>query len=65
MFNFFKKKKETPESPKKPIYKQNHSARTIIIICPYCNTELREVYCMKINEIVIERCDYCGKQILM
>lgn len=65
MFNFFKKKKQTTELPKKPIYKQNHSARTIIIICPYCNTELREVYCMKINEIVIERCDYCGKQIIM
>ena len=66
MFRFLKIKKPMVEEPiKKPSYKQNHSARTIIIICPYCNTELREVYCMKINEVVIERCDYCGKQISM
>ena len=65
MFNFFKKKKQTTELPKKPIYKQNNSSRMITIICPYCQTELQEVYCMKINDVKFESCQYCGKKLDM
>jgi len=66
MLGIFKKnKKEKTETIKKPIYKQNNSSRTITIICPYCETELAEVYCMKINDVKFESCQYCGKKLDM
>ncbi len=57
----FKKKKVSNDTPKKPIYKKNPDKNTYIIICPYCNSELREVYYMNVASVNITSCCYCGK----
>lgn len=66
MFGFLKKKRPVfEETIKKSIYKNNNSSRMITIICPYCESILTEVYCMKINDVKFENCQYCGKKLDM
>ena len=66
VFGFLKKKRPVfEETIKKPIYKNNNSSRMITIICPYCESILTEVYCMKINDVKFENCQYCGKKLDM
>lgn len=65
MFGFLKKKRPILDEVKKPIYKQDNNSRTITIICPYCETILAEVYCMIINDVKFENCQYCGKKLDM
>lgn len=57
------KKPEFDDKPLKPIYKENKENKTFIISCPYCHQDLREVYYLRVNEVVIGRCRYCGKEL--
>ena len=65
MFGFLKKKRPILDEIKKPIYKQDNSSKMISIICPYCETILKEVYYMKITDVKFEICQYCGKKLDM
>lgn len=54
-------KKRKIEEIKKPIY--DVKGQMIIIRCPYCNQVLQEVYSIIINDVKINRCDVCNKEI--
>ena len=58
MFGF---KKRKIEEIKKPIY--DMKGQMIIIKCPYCNEVLQEVYSMRINEVQINQCSRCNKEL--
>lgn len=54
-------KKRKIEEIKKPIY--DVKGQMIIIRCPYCNEVLQEIYSMRINEVQINHCSRCNKEL--
>lgn len=71
MFGFLKKKKkadeaslQTPEQEVlKPIYKPLTSSSSMVaVICPYCGTELAQLYFMRVDTFDQKICPHCNKE---
>ncbi len=71
MFGFLKKKKnkadevssDSPEQEsRKPIYKPlgGSTASMIAVICPFCDSELAQLYYMRVDTFATEVCPHCG-----
>ena len=71
MFGFLKKKKKadedslsvTEQEVLKPIYKPLTSSSSMVaVICPYCETELAQLYFMRVDTFDQKICPHCNKE---
>lgn len=74
MFDWLKKRKKKADGddtlsesasarePRKPIYKPlgGSTASMIAVICPFCDSELAQLYYMRVDTFATEVCPHCG-----
>lgn len=57
------KRPSIKEESSKPIYKLNKNNGMYDISCPFCNQLLLQVYYLRVDEVKIGSCRYCGKEL--